>query len=273
MLKPVKKPLKVLREAGRSREITKGLKTAAGEPAAHIPKGTQTLTQSWERLWDCTHMQITGTLLNFKVQWEGWCWGSGDEWGGTFLVTSVTRAWVDQGEVMCQQGGVAPLTCYALSCLFLPKYEFPCCFALCPLQMSSFLLHLASFLPLRHNVPSPSYPPSLLVAFPIILQIQANTEGLWADSDWYLCLAPEPSWVLCALFHFVLVYCVSSFCTALNCSLRNSKSLFNDLAELLSELTVNFTEHLFVSLNFVLLWILSLAVHGFIALLDSFNLV
>lgn len=153
------------------------------------------------------------------------------------------------------------------------KYKFPYCFPLCPLQMHFFLLHLASFLPLRHNVPSPSYPPSLLVAFPIILQIHANTEGLWADSNWYLCLAPEPSWVLCILFHFVRFYCISSFCTALNCSLRNSKSLFNDLAELLSELTVNFTEHLFVSLNSVLLWILSLAVHGFIALLDSFNLV
>lgn len=203
-------------------------------------------------------MQITGTLLNFKVQWEGWCW----------------RLW-RQRERGCISGRwcanrrsrpLCPL------CLFLPNmflYYFP----LCPLQMHFFLPHLASFLPLRHNVPSPSYPPSLLVAFPIILQIHANTKGLWADSNWYLCLAPEPSWVLCILFHFVLVYCSSSFCTALNCSLRNSKSLFNDLAELLSELTVNFTEHLFVSLNFVLLWILSLAVHGFIALLDSFNLV
>lgn len=133
------------------------------------------------------------------------------------------------------------------------KYEFPYRFTLCPLQMHFLLLHLASFLPLRHNVPSPSYPPSLLVAFPIILQIHANTKRLRADSNWYLCLATEPSCVLCILFHFVLVYCVSSFCTALNCSPRNSKSLFNDLAELLSELTVNFTEHLFVSLNFVLL--------------------
>lgn len=63
-------------------------------------------------------------------------------------------------------------------------------------------------------------------------------------------LAPEPSSVLCILSHFIQVYCISSFCIALNCALRNSKSLFNDLAELLSELTINFTEHLFVSLNF-----------------------
>lgn len=124
-----------------------------------------------------------------------------------------------------------------------------------------------------HYVPSPSYPCSLFAGFPIILQMHANIQGLWEDSGWYLCLAPEPSWVLCILFHFILVYCISSFFIALNCALRNSNSLFNNLAETLSELTINFTEHLFVGLNFVLLWILLLAVHGFIALLDSFNLV
>lgn len=58
---------------------------------------------------------------------------------------------------------------------------------------------------------------------------------------------------LSILFHFILVYSISFFYTALNCALRNSKSLFNVLAKSLSELKINFAKLLFVSLNFALL--------------------
>lgn len=211
---------------------------------------------------------------------RGLVWGT-KGWNDTLLVTVVTcldgdkglqGVWMDQGEVMCQQEELSLVLAMVMVACF---FQISVSFLFSSLSSSDMLLPSSScfFPPFEPQCPSPSYPCSLLVAFPIILQIHANTQGLWADSNWYLCLAPEPSWVLCILFHFILVYCISSFCIALNCALRNSMSLFNDLAELLSELTINFTEHLFVSLNFVLLWILSLAVHGFIALLDSFNLV
>lgn len=202
-------------------------------------------------------------------------------WSDTLLVTAVTcrdgdkglrGAWMDHGEVMCQQEEMSLVLAMVMVACFY-QISVLSCFLHCPLVIFFFLLHPASFRLLWHYVPSPSYPCSLFLGFPIILQIHANIQGLWEDSNWYLCLAPEPSWVLCILFQFILVYCISSFCIALNCALRNSKSLFNDLAEPLSELTINFSEHLFVNLNFVLLWILSLAVHGFIAPLDSFNLV
>ena len=182
----------------------------------------------------------------------------------------VCRVWMDEAEVMCQEEELSLMLAVVM---FASKYQSLSCFLLCPLLICFFLLYPTSFLPSRHNISSPSYHSFLLVAFPIILQIHANTLGLWEDSNRYFLLAPEPSCILCILFLFILVYCISSFCIPLNCALRNSKSLFNDLAELLSELTINFTKHLFVSLNFVLLWILSLAVHGFIPLLDSFDVV
>lgn len=154
-----------------SQGITKGLKTAAGKPAAHIPAESH-----WHRAGNSTHMQITETLLSSKVQWEAWCWGT----------SLLTLPWWRQRNMGGSRGAdvptarVAPCACFGICCCFFQIWVSLLFSSLSPsdaLLPSSFSFFFSPFEAQR------SFPllPSLFVS--CLSYYSANTCKHWGTSS------------------------------------------------------------------------------------------